>query len=123
MGKGGKGGGHEICGIYNKSIMKASACLIQSIPIINVPIRKPGATFVREYVDAFRAQGLKIGFYYSLIDWHHPDFPIDSIHPMRSCPDAYELNKTRDMRRYAEYMRNQVRELFDKLRKNRYSLV
>ncbi|MBP3480848.1 MAG: alpha-L-fucosidase [Clostridia bacterium] len=72
---------------------------------------KAGRDLVREYVDAFRAQGLKIGFYYSLIDWHHPDFPIDSIHPMRSCPDAYELNKTRDMRRYAEYMRNQVREL------------
>ncbi len=36
-----------------------------------------GRDLVREYVDAFRAEGLRIGFYYSLIDWHHPDFPID----------------------------------------------
>jgi alpha-L-fucosidase len=28
---------------------------------------------VREFVDAARAEGLRIGFYYSLMDWHHPD--------------------------------------------------
>jgi len=28
---------------------------------------------VREYVDAARAEGLRVGFYYSLMDWHHPD--------------------------------------------------
>lgn len=26
---------------------------------------------VRQYVDAFRSQGLKIGFYFSVMDWHH----------------------------------------------------
>ncbi len=30
---------------------------------------------VREYSDAFRAEGLRVGFYFSLIDWHHPDYP------------------------------------------------
>ena len=30
---------------------------------------------VREYTDAFRAEGLRVGLYYSLIDWHHPDYP------------------------------------------------
>ena len=40
-----------------------------------------GRDLVREYVDAFRAEGLHIGFYYSLIDWHHPEFPIDHLHP------------------------------------------
>ncbi|HOD03083.1 MAG TPA: alpha-L-fucosidase, partial [Clostridiales bacterium] len=40
-----------------------------------------GKDLVKEFVEAFRAEGLKIGFYYSLIDWHHPDFPIDGIHP------------------------------------------
>ena len=40
-----------------------------------------GRDLVREYVDAFRAEGLHIGFYYSLIDWHHPDFPIDVLPP------------------------------------------
>ena len=33
----------------------------------------PGRDLVAEYVDACRSQGLKVGFYYSLMDWHHPD--------------------------------------------------
>ena len=70
-----------------------------------------GRDLVREYVDAFRAEGLKVGFYYSLIDWHHPSFPIDRLHPRRKDPDAFEQNRGRDIRVYAEYMRNQVREL------------
>ena len=70
-----------------------------------------GRDLIREYVDAFRAEGLHIGFYYSLIDWHHPDFPIDPLHPRRNDPDAFEQNQGRDMHKYAEYMRNQVREL------------
>jgi len=70
-----------------------------------------GRDLVKEYVDAFRAEGLHIGFYYSLIDWHHPDFPIDMLHPRRDDENAYELNHGRDMRKYAEYMRNQVTEL------------
>lgn len=70
-----------------------------------------GRDLIREYVDAFRAEGLHIGFYYSLIDWHHPDFTIDPLHPRRDDADAKEQNEGRDMRRYAEYMRNQVAEL------------
>ena len=70
-----------------------------------------GRDLIREYVDAFRAEGIRIGFYYSLIDWHHPEFPIDQLHPRRDDPDAYEKSKGRDMHKYAEYMRNQVTEL------------
>ena len=70
-----------------------------------------GRDLVREYVDAFRAEGLHVGFYYSLIDWHHPDFPIDHLHPRRDDENAEQLNEGRDMHRYAEYMRNQVTEL------------
>ena len=70
-----------------------------------------GRDLIREYVDAFRAEGLKVGFYYSLIDWHHPAFPIDRLHPRRKDPDAFEQNQGRDIKVYAEYMRNQVREL------------
>ncbi|MDR3750965.1 MAG: alpha-L-fucosidase [Terracidiphilus sp.] len=33
----------------------------------------PGRDLVREFVDAARAEGLRVGFYYSLMDWHHPD--------------------------------------------------
>ena len=70
-----------------------------------------GRDLVREYVDAFRAEGIKVGFYYSLIDWHHPDFTIDTKHPRRYDKNAEELNQGRDMKKYAEYMRNQVTEL------------
>ena len=70
-----------------------------------------GRDLVREYVDAFRAEGLKIGFYYSLLDWHHPDFTIDPCHPRWLDEDAREQNEGRDMKVYAQYMRDQVREL------------
>ena len=33
----------------------------------------PGRDLVREFVDAARAEELRVGFYYSLMDWHHPD--------------------------------------------------
>jgi alpha-L-fucosidase len=33
----------------------------------------PKRDIIREYVEAARAEGLKVGFYYSLMDWHHPD--------------------------------------------------
>ena len=39
----------------------------------NAVKRGPGRDLVQEYVDACREFGLKIGFYYSLMDWHHPD--------------------------------------------------
>ena len=72
---------------------------------------KAGRDLVREFVDAFRAEGLHVGFYYSLIDWHHPHFTIDLLHPRRDDPDAFEQNQGRDIRIYAQYMRDQVREL------------
>jgi alpha-L-fucosidase len=37
------------------------------------PRQGPGRDIVREYVEAARAEGLHVGFYYSLMDWHHPD--------------------------------------------------
>lgn len=76
--------------------------------VMNTPY---GKDIVREYVDAFRAEGIKIGFYYSLLDWHHPDYTIDYCHPRACDTDPVEFNKGRDMKRYAEYMRNQVEEL------------
>ncbi|MDF2514743.1 MAG: alpha-L-fucosidase [Sphingobacterium sp.] len=77
---------------------------------------------VKEFVDAFRAEGLKIGFYYSLIDWHHPDFTIDMHHPLRFKGNAEketqtavayytEVNRGKDMHRYQDYLKNQVTEL------------
>ncbi len=68
---------------------------------------------VREYVEAVREQGLKVGLYFSLIDWRHPDFPHykDRQHPMRNHPECG--NEGRDFDRYLKYMHAQVRELME----------
>lgn len=76
--------------------------------ITNTPF---GRDLVAEFVAAFRAEGIKIGFYHSLIDWHHRDFVIDGFHPLRDEPDLDQLNAGRDMARYREYLHGQVREL------------
>lgn len=64
---------------------------------------------LREIVDAFRAEGLRIGFYYSLADWHHPECPMDKIQPAYN--DPQERSRTRDIVQYQAFLRNQLREL------------
>ena len=70
-----------------------------------------GKDIVREYLDAFRAEGIKVGLYYSLLDWHHPDYPAygDRQHPMRN-NIAYK-DKPYNFDNYLDYMHGQVREL------------
>ena len=72
-----------------------------------------GRDLIKEYVDAFRSEGLKVGFYYSIIDWHHPDYPAygDRHHPMRDNEDIKDTEKDKDFSRYLEYMHGQVKEL------------
>ena len=72
---------------------------------------KCGRDFVAEYVDAVRAEGLKVGLYFSLLDWYHDDYPHygDRNHPMRF-QESYG-NEGRDFDRYLTYMHNQVREI------------
>ena len=60
--------------------------------------RGPGRDLVREYVEAARAEGLRFGFYYSLMDWHHPD-------------GARCLKDEAARRRFVDYIHGQVREL------------
>jgi alpha-L-fucosidase len=66
---------------------------------------------VKEFLEAFRAEGIKVGLYYSLLDWHHEDYPAykDAHHPMRDNEDF--KNKPCDFSRYIRYMHGQVREL------------
>ncbi len=66
---------------------------------------------VREFLDAFRAEGIKVGLYYSLLDWHHPDYPHygDMHHPMRN--NKNYSNENRNFDRYLEYMFAQIKEL------------
>lgn len=81
--------------------------------ITNTPFKRDA---LREIVEAFRDEGLRIGLYYSISDWTHPDFLITEgsnhaayqLHPKE---EAEKLNEGRDMSRYSQYMRNQVTEL------------
>jgi len=75
------------------------------------PNTPAGRDLLRPMVDAFRDRGLRVGFYHSLIDWHHPHYLIDScIGPHRNkARDA--LNVGRDQMEYADYLHGQVEEL------------
>lgn len=72
---------------------------------------KAGRDLVREFVDAFRGEGLRVGLYYSIIDWHHPDFPHygDRQHPERG--NVAFKGKTYNFDNYLKYMHAQVEEL------------
>lgn len=66
---------------------------------------------VGEWVEAFRAEGLRVGLYFSLCDWHHPDSPAftDDFRPYnflklpKPTPEQWE--------RYLQFMFGQVQEL------------
>lgn len=70
-----------------------------------------GRDLVAEFVEAVRAEGLKVGLYFSVIDWHHEDFTIDYHHPLRGAADVAALNDSRDMVRYRQFLHAQVREV------------
>lgn len=72
---------------------------------------KLGRDIVRDFLEAARAEGLRVGLYYSLLDWHHPDYPHygDEKHPMRNNPAC--ANEHRDFEKYLDYMHSQIREL------------
>jgi len=78
--------------------------------VTNTPYQKD---LIKPFVEAFRAEGIRVGFYYSLIDWHHPDFTYDRLHPNGPAdPQEQETaNKKRDMDKYRLYLKNQVTEL------------
>jgi alpha-L-fucosidase len=75
------------------------------------PNTPAGRDVLRPMVEAFRAQGFKVGFYHSVIDWHHPEFPVDGLHPQRDEVAFREAQEGRDIRKYAEYLHGQSREL------------
>jgi alpha-L-fucosidase len=74
----------------------------------NTPARRD---LIRPFVDSFRQKDLRIGFYHSLLDWHHPEFPVDGLHPQRDDLEFREKNTQRDVRKYADYLHAQTHEL------------
>lgn len=72
---------------------------------------KYGKDIVKEFLEAFRAEGIKVGLYFSIIDWSHKDFPKygDRQHPMRN-NEAYK-DEVIDFDNYLKYMHSQIEEL------------
>ncbi|MGW4794794.1 alpha-L-fucosidase [Nonomuraea sp. NPDC004297] len=85
-------------------------CLFDSELTGYTSARVAGRDLVAEFAEAMRAEGLRVGLYYSLLDWRHPDFTIDRYHPLRDSVPP-EQAAERDMARYRAYLRGQVREL------------
>jgi alpha-L-fucosidase len=65
------------------------------------PKQAAGRDLVREYVEAARSEGLRVGLYYSLMDWHHPDW--------RKCKQSEEARA-----RFVQYTHSQISELLTK---------
>lgn len=70
-----------------------------------------GKDIVREFVEAMRAEGLRVGLYFSLSDWHHPDYPA-----MQDADRPYLFGQGRPptaegWARFVAFMHGQVREL------------
>ncbi len=67
---------------------------------------------VKEIVEAAHAEGLRVGFYHSLIDWHHDQYEYARSkqlpHPLKDQPYP---NGHRDHAKYLEYLHAQVDEL------------
>jgi alpha-L-fucosidase len=64
----------------------------------NAAKQGPKRDLVREYVEAARAEGMRVGLYYSLMDWHHPD-------------GARCATDEAGRKRFVEYTHGLVREL------------
>lgn len=62
---------------------------------------------VKELSEACKKQGIAFGTYYSVCDWHHPDFPLTG--------QGGSLKRdTSDIERYTQYLINQSAELIHK---------
>ncbi|MDG1301719.1 MAG: alpha-L-fucosidase [Opitutae bacterium] len=68
-----------------------------------------GRDLFKEIVDATRAEGLKVGAYHSVIDWHHPDAYTGGEFKLPFVRGT--TNKGRDNAKYVDYLHGQTKEI------------
>ena len=76
-----------------------------------------GKDVLSPMVDAFREQNMKVGFYHSLLDWHHPEYTLDECHALKNNPEYQEKAKNRDVNKYVDYLWAQTKELLTRFGK------
>jgi alpha-L-fucosidase len=86
-------------------------CLFDSkLTDYSAPRQGPGRDLVREFIEAARSENLRVGLYYSLMDWHHPHWT-----------QAKSDSETR--RRFVACTHGQIARADEQLRQNRYLMV
>lgn len=71
-----------------------------------------GRDLVREIVDALRAEGLRVGFYHSVIDWHHPQYDFTRAKGLPYPKNGARLaTAPRDHAKYLAFLHTQAHEL------------
>jgi alpha-L-fucosidase len=88
-----------------------------------------GRDITREFVEAIRAEGIRVGIYYSLPDWNHPDYPAftpsdlpykEEHWPAAGLPenagkpiatDRHRRSNPEQWARFQQYLRGQLTEL------------
>ncbi|MBN1513695.1 MAG: alpha-L-fucosidase [Phycisphaerae bacterium] len=82
-------------------------CLFDSqytdFDVMATPFRRD---IMKELADACAQAGIRIGWYHSIMDWHHPDYL-----PRRSWERQQRPEGDADLSRYVAHMKNQIREL------------
>lgn len=76
---------------------------------LNVVDNTPaGRDLIRPFVDELRKQNLKVGLYYSLLDWSHPDYPNFTRSEKRyeDAPERWE--------RFTKFNLGQINEISEK---------
>lgn len=67
-----------------------------------------GRDITRELIDALRAEGIRVGIYFTLADWHHPDYPAfelsdrpypEEFHPLAAKPEFADSPISRNRHR------------------------
>lgn len=79
-----------------------------SFSVANGPYR---GDLVREFVAATREAGLRVGLYFSLCDWHHPDSPAFTEEHKPYGARGLPRPTPAQWSRYLEFLFGQIREL------------
>jgi len=70
-----------------------------------------GRDIFRQFADAMREEGIRVGVYFSLIDWHHPDYPAFTQADAPYVAGRWPRPDPDRWPRFIDFMFAQVREL------------